>query len=459
MASEAPYEEDRDGEGRPRPLYAALLDALNDADLEAIVGVVQRRLADDGVSFGGLPFVVDPIPRLIPAEEWELLVVGLAQRARALNAFLSDVYGERRIVEAGVLTAATIEEAEGYESQLAGRVPAGATAASVIGFDLVRGADGRFVVLEDNLRTPSGIAYLIAARDAVRAALPAGVPEPLPVAPAILELLADTLRAAVPRVAPQRPTIVLVSDGPGNVAFYEHQTLARALGIPLLTPADLRRTGDRLCARLPDGREAEIDVVYRRTDEDRAFASDGTPTAIGELLCGPWLAGTLGLVNHFGNGVADDKLVHGHVENFIAFYLDEEPLVRSVPTASLADPAVVSDALTRLRELVIKPRHGHGGEGVTIGALASEQDLEDVRETLRAHPERYICQPIVPLSRHPTVIDGRLRSRHVDLRPFCFAGAPPRLAPGALSRVSFGEGEMVVNSSRNGGGKDTWILP
>jgi uncharacterized circularly permuted ATP-grasp superfamily protein len=459
MASETPYEEDRDGDGAPRPVYTPLLDALDGADLDAIADAVQRHLDDGGVTFGGQSFVVDPIPRLITAEEWKPLVVGLGQRARALNAFLADVYGERRIVTAGVLNAATIEDAEGYEPQLAGRIPAGATAASVIGFDLVRAPDGHFVVLEDNLRTPSGIAYLIAARDAVRAALPPGVPEPQPVVPAILELLGDTLRAAVPRRAPDRPTIVLVTDGPGNVAFYEHRTLARALGILLLTPADLRRRGDRLCAQLPDGSEAEVDVVYRRTDEDRAFGSDGTPTAIGELLCEPWLAGTLGLVNHFGNGVADDKLVHGHVEDFIGFYLGEAPLVRSVPTASLADPAVVQDALTRLRELVIKPRHGHGGEGVTIGALASEQDLQCVRETLRAHPERYICQSIVPLSRHPTVIDGRLQSRHVDLRPFCFAGAPPRLAPGALSRVSFDEGEMVVNSSRNGGGKDTWILP
>jgi uncharacterized circularly permuted ATP-grasp superfamily protein len=459
MASEAPYDEDRDGDGAPRAVYATLLDALDGADLDEIAGAVQRHLDDGGVTFGGQPFVVDPIPRLIPAEEWELLVAGLCQRARALNAFLRDVYGERRIVTAGILSAATVEHAEGYEPQLAGCIPGGAIAASVIGFDLVRAPDGQFVVLEDNLRTPSGIAYLIAARDAVRAALPPGIPQPQPVVPAILELLDDTLRAAVPGSAPDRPTIALVTDGPDNVAFYEHRTLARALGILLLTPADLRRRGDRLCAQLPDGRETALDVVYRRTDEDRAFESDGTPTAIGELVCGPWLAGTLGLVNHFGNGVADDKLVHGHVEDFIGFYLDEEPLVRSVPTASLADPAVVRDALTRLGELVIKPRHGHGGEGVTIGALASEQDLQGVRETLRAHPERYICQPIVPLSRHPTVIDGRLQARHVDLRPFCFAGAQPRVAPGGLSRVSFGEGEMVVNSSRNGGGKDTWILP
>jgi uncharacterized circularly permuted ATP-grasp superfamily protein len=459
MASESPYEEDCDGAGEPRPIYAALLDALKRVDLDELVDAVRGHLRDHGVTFGGQPFIVDPIPRLIPADEWETLDAGLRQRARALNAFLADAYGERRIVEAGILNAATIDGAEGYESQLAGRVPSGSAAAAIIGFDLVRAPDGRFLVLEDNLRTPSGIAYLVAAREAVQTALPPSVREPRPVAPAILELLGDTLRAAVPDAAPERPMIIIVSDGPDNVAFYEHRTLADALGIPLVTPARLHRAGDRLRAMLPDGSEADVDVVYRRTDEDRAFKSDGTPTAIGELLCEPWLAGTLGLVNHFGNGVADDKLVHGHVEDFIGFYLDEEPLVRSVPTTSLADPAAVDDASKRLRELVIKPRHGHGGVGVTIGALASAQDLENARATLRAHPEQYICQPLVPLSRHPTVIDGRLQPRHVDLRPFCFVGSEPRLAPGGLSRVSFDEGEMVVNSSRNGGGKDTWVLP
>ena len=458
MASEPSYEEDRDADGVPRPVYAALLRALADADLGDLVATVRAHLDDRQVAFGGQPFVVDPVPRLIPGEQWEALTAGLRQRARALNAFLADAYGEQRIVSAGVLKAGMIEEAEGYEPQLAGHPAAGA-AAAIIGFDLVRAPDGRFLVLEDNLRTPSGIAYLLAARDAVRSALPAGAPEPRPIAPAILELLRDTLGAAVPDRAPTRPRIVLVSDGPGNVAFYEHRTLAQALDIALVTPDRLRRVGDRLRARLDDGSETDVDVVYRRTDVDRAFAHDGSPTAIGELLYEPWRARTLGLVNHFGNGVADDKLIHGHVEDFIGFYLGEQPLVRSVPTTSLADPVAARDALERLPEIVVKPRHGLGGEGVTIGALASPQELEAVRAVLRAHPERYICQPLVPLSRHPTVIDGRLQSRHVDLRPFCFVGSEPRLAPGALSRVSFDEGEMVVNSSRNGGAKDTWVLP
>jgi carboxylate-amine ligase len=264
MLVEPSYEEDRDGRGSPRPGYAALLRALHGTDLDELVRAVGGHLAGHGVTFGGQPFVVDPIPRLIPAAEWEALAVGLGQRARALNAFLADAYGEQRIVAAGVLDAATITDAEGYEPQLSGRIPAGAAAAAIIGFDLVRVPDGRFLVLEDNLRTPSGIAYLVAAREAVRAALPRGVPVPQPVAPAILKLLDDTLHAAVPDGGPERPTIVLLTDGPDSAAFYEHRTLARALRIPLVRTADLRRTGDRLRARLHDGRETVVDVVYLR---------------------------------------------------------------------------------------------------------------------------------------------------------------------------------------------------
>ena len=209
---------------------------------------------------------------------------------------------------------------------------------------------------------------------------------------------------------------------------------------------------------LSDGDTGAVDVVYRRTDEDRVRDEHGEMTAIGRLLTPAWLAGQIGLVNAFGNGVADDKLVHSHVEDFVRFYLDEEPLIASVPTRALDTPGAGRDAIARLPELVIKPRHGHGGAGVTIGSHADEDQLAAARSELERNPERYIAQPIVPLSRHPTVIDGRLEPRHVDLRPFAFFAREVALAPGGLSRVAFDAGEMVVNSSRNGGGKDTWVL-
>jgi uncharacterized circularly permuted ATP-grasp superfamily protein len=453
-----PFDEDRDAAGNPRPGYERTLEALEAVDLEELRTAVERRLADDGVMFGGQPFVVDPVPRLLAADEWAALERGLAQRTRALNRFLTDVYGERRIISAGIVDAPTVDGAEGYEPDLRDRETSGAPPAPIIGFDLVRDPEGRFLVLEDNLRTPSGIAYLVAARRALAAVLPPGPPTPRPVDPVVYELLGAALRAAAPPSAGRDPLIVLVSDGPGNVAYYEHSCIAQAVGIALVTADQLQADGDGLRVALSDGDTRAVDVVYRRTDEDRVRDEHGNMTAIGQLLTPAWLAGRIGLVNAFGNGVADDKLVHSHVEDFVRFYLEEEPLIASVPTRALDTPGAGRDAIERLPELVIKPRHGHGGAGVTIGSHADEKQLAVARSELESHPERYIAQPIVPLSRHPTVIDGRLEPRHVDLRPFAFFAREVALAPGGLSRVAFDAGEMVVNSSRNGGGKDTWVL-
>jgi uncharacterized circularly permuted ATP-grasp superfamily protein len=466
---ERPFDEERAADGSIRPGYEATLAALQDTDLGELVAAVARHVADAGVTFGSEPFVVDPVPRLIPASEWEPLERGLAQRTRALNEFLHDAYGERRIVAAGLIAEQVILGAEGYEPDLAGRLPANTPPAAIIGFDLVRDPSGRFLVLEDNLRTPSGLAYLLAARAALHATLPSELPTPRPVDPAIYELLGDTLRAVTPEgrgepaaasgsALPGGGEIVVVTDGVDNVAHYEHARLADGLGVPLVTPADLALDGECLTVRLPDGSVSRVDVVYRRTDEDRIRDEHGELTPIAELLVEPWLRGTIGLVNAFGNGVADDKLVHAHVEDFIRFYLGEEPLVRSVPTVSVDDPGAADAVVARLRELVVKPRHGHGGIGVTIGSHASEAELLQAAGELSAHPEQYIAQPIVPLSRHPTVIDGRLEPRHLDLRPFAFFADEVRLAPGGLSRVAFDAGEMLVNSSQNGGGKDTWVI-
>jgi uncharacterized circularly permuted ATP-grasp superfamily protein len=453
-----PYEEHRDPNGRARPAYERLLTELDRVDLEQLYQRVVQRLADGGARFGDAPFVVDVVPRLLSAGEWDPLARGLTQRTRALNAFLSDAYGERRIVEAGIVAAESIDGAEGYEPELAGRLPAGSPPAPIIGFDLVRDPDGTFLVLEDNLRTPSGIAYLTAARDALTGVLPDTIPRPRSIDPEIYELLrAALVRAAPPNVGPN-PQLVLVSDGPGNNAHYEHARLAAAIGVPIATLEQLHTDGERLLLRTADSELRQIDVVYRRTDVDRIRDEHGAMTPVAQTLVPAWLAGNLGLVNAFGNGVADDKLVHAHVEDFVRFYLGEEPLVRSVPTSALDSPESGADAIERLHELVVKPRHGHGGTGVRIGSQADEATLSGVRAELERHPERYIVQPIVPLSRHPTVIDGQLVPRHVDLRPFAFYADEVQLAPGGLSRVSFDEGEMIVNSSRNGGGKDTWVL-
>jgi uncharacterized circularly permuted ATP-grasp superfamily protein len=462
---EHPLDEERESDGSIRPVYETTLGVLAGADLQALVDAATEHLAAGGVTFGAEPFVIDPIPRLIETAEWEPLERALAQRTRALNAFLRDAYADRRIVDAGLMPEDVITAAEGYEPDLAGCLPDTAPPAAIIGFDLVRAPDGRFLVLEDNLRTPSGLAYLLAARAALQATLPPGVPEPRPIDPVIYELLGATLGAAAPAGRARAgdddrpPQLVVVTDGPDNVAYYEHARLAAGLGAPLITPADLALDGDRLTVRLSDATVRPVDVVYRRTDEDRIRDDHGEMTEIARLLMPAWTAGQIGLVNAFGNGVADDKLVHGHVEDFIRFYLGEEPLVRSVPTVAVQSLGLGDEAVARLRELVIKPRHGHGGTGVTIGSHATEAELQAVAAELAAHPEQYIAQPIVPLSRHPTVIDGVLEPRHLDLRPFAFSAADTvHLTPGGLSRVAFDAGEMVVNSSRNGGGKDTWVI-
>ena len=452
-ALDGAYDEDRDGGGAPRPGYEQALAALAGCDLDALSRAVARRLGDSGVSFGPDPFVVDPVPRLILADEWEPLAAGLRQRARALDALLRDAYGERRIVAAGVLPDAAIEQAQGYEPDLRGRLPSPGSPAAVIGFDVVRDPDGEFLVLEDNLRTPSGFSYALAARAALARELPPGFPAARPIDPLAYELLAGALRAAAP-AGRADPSLVIVSDGPSNVAWYEHQQAARHTGAVLATLDQLADDGERVRVTLPDGSTRPVDVVYRRTNIDALRDEHGEPTAVARLLLEPWLEGRIGLVNGFGNGLADDKFVHGYVEDCVRFYLDEEPLVRSVPTRALDGRPGVEE----LRELVVKPRDGFGGDGVVIGAHAETEDLERLGDAIEEDPERFIAQPIVTLSRHPTVIDGRLEPRHVDLRAFAFCGDDVALLPGGLTRVALDAGTLVVNSSQHGGGKDTRVL-
>jgi uncharacterized circularly permuted ATP-grasp superfamily protein len=460
MASEAAdvtlqaYDEDRDSDGAPRPGYGEALAALEGCDLDALRRAVARRLERRGVSFGSEPFVVDPVPRLLASDEWDALAEGLTQRARALNALLRDAYGERRIVEAGVLSAATIEQAEGYEPDLLGRLAPHGCPAAVIGFDVVREPGGAFLVLEDNLRTPSGFAYAVAARQALAEELPPGIAPSRPVDPLAWGLLESALRAAAPACC-HDPSIVVVTDGPQNVAYYEHEQVARRTGALLATLGELVDDGERMGLRLPDGAIQRVDVVYRRTDEDRVRDDDGRLTAVAKVLLEPWLEGRIGLVNGFGNGLADDKFVHGCVEDCIRFYLGEEPLVRSVPTRAIEGRPTVDE----LRELVVKPRNGYGGDGVVIGAHAEAKDLERLAREVASDPDRFIAQPIVALSRHPTVVGGRLEPRHVDLRAFAFCGdGAVALLPGGLTRVALNAGTLVVNSSQHGGGKDTRVL-
>ena len=330
------YDEAYEHPGTPRAHYRGVLGALDHRDLGDLGREVAQGAEQRGICFGEEPdgaFLVDPIPRLITAEEWHGLEAGLVQRVRALAAFVADAYGERRIVAAGVVPAYVVESAEYHEPALAGHDLSGA--AYIAGLDIVRDREGRFLVLEDNLRTPSGVAYVVAARELVDRQLP----EPVRGRQAVdgaFALLDETLRAAAP---PGRadPLMAVLTDGPANTAWWEHRTVADRLGLALVGIADLAVADDGLYATI-DGRSRRLDVVYRRTSEDRLRGPDGRPTDVGRVLEEPWRRGQVGLVNAFGAGVADDKLAHAYVPAMIRFYLGEEPLLPSVPTYDLAVP-------------------------------------------------------------------------------------------------------------------------
>lgn len=457
MPDPAPYrprgwDEAIDASGEPRPPYARLLEQLAEVDLEPTQRRVAGLLADRGVRFistaGAEVFHVDPVPRVVEPGEWDELQAGLRQRAAALSAFVHDAYGERRIVAAERIPERVIATSDHYERDLdASTLPADPVA--IIGFDLVRGADGRLVVLEDNTRTPSGFAYAVAAR---RAALDVGLPVDVP------ELIdpADSyalMRKAIDRSDSAGDVAVLISDGPENSAWFEHRELATRLELSLVGLADLRRDGGRLLARV-DGAERQVTFVYRRTNEDRAFDDRGELTDVAELLLEPIREGVV-VWNGFGSGVADDKLVHAYVEEMIRFYLGEEPILCSVRSYDLADEKARREALARLRELVIKPRAGLGGRGIVVCAHANEEDLLRIAGEIEARPEAFVAQETVELSTHPTVVGTGLEPRHIDLRAFTVGGV---LAPAVLTRFARERGALVVNSSEGGGAKDTWIL-
>jgi uncharacterized circularly permuted ATP-grasp superfamily protein len=455
------FDEAFEEEGVPRAHYEALIAELAHTDLHALEFAIFGDLHSRGVAFrsakGDGRFRMDPVPRLIPAAEWDAIEAGLKQRVRALNAFLADAYGERRIVAAGVVPERVLDGADGSDPWMVDvHVPHGSYA-GMAGLDVVRGADGRYMVLEDNLRTPSGLSYMESARDVLEERLPEAGQEPKRSIAGLYDTLAAGLRASAPEGVDD-PSIVVLSDGPSNSAWFEHETIARRLDVPLVSLADLAPRAGRMYARV-DTQLRPVDVIYRRTDEDRLADEQGNATPLADALLDALRAGTVACFNAFGTGLADDKLVHAYVEEMVRFYLGEEPLIDSVPTYDLGDPADRMTALARLDELVVKPRTGFGGYGVVIVPHASREDRRVIESAIRRAPSRYIAQETIALSRHPTVCGSRLEPRHVDLRPFVLtAGDDVHVIPGGLTRVAFDAGALVVNSSQNGGGKDTWVL-
>jgi uncharacterized circularly permuted ATP-grasp superfamily protein len=435
-----------DVEGGVRPAYVGVLAALEAASpaaaAETIGAGVQRECVVHGADADAHPLAVDAVPRVFAAEEWARLEAGLAQRIRALEAFVADTFGAREAFRAGVVPADLLDRCPWFEDEIAA-LPDRGPRIGVAGPDIVRDARGELLVLEDNVRTPTLMAFAIAARRLVEAALP-GAPRPRSVEGA--------LRTALHEMADEGAVVILGRE-PGNIVWWELEQLSRITAWPLVGIGDLAGRDGRLLLR-EDG--SAVDVVWRRTNEDRLRSDDGQLTALGSVLIEPLRSGTVRVLNAFGTGVADDKRTYVYVDRLVRFYCGEQPLLRSVPAWDLAIDEQCAEALARLDELVFKPRDGAGGEGIVLGARASRDELSKLRAEIEADPSAWIAQEPVALSTHPTVIEGRLEPRHVDLRPFVVGG---HVLPGGLSRFAQAAGDLVVNCAQGGGGKDVWVLP
>jgi uncharacterized circularly permuted ATP-grasp superfamily protein len=445
------YDEAYEDSGEPRPHYRAALEALAQHDLGELGTRLRERVRELEVRYGSTgpdAFVIDAVPRMFTADEWETLDRGLAQRVRALDAFLRDAYGERRIVEAGVVPARLIEDGEFYEPDMQGvDVPVWCGFA---GLDVVRGADGAFAVLEDNVRMPTGLGFAPLAWEAVSDLLDGALPERSPARGESDERFKAILRSLAPDGRGD-PSIVVLGDGFENDAQWEISDVAFRLGVPMVTLDDIRQRDGRVYARI-DGRRREVDVIYRRSNYHLLRDEDGSPSALGEKLLEPIRRGTVTVVNPPGVGIADDKLAHVYVEDMIRFYLSEEPVIAPARSYDLTDDDAREDVLGRLGEMVVKVRDRVGGEGVLIG-----DEADGAREDIEASPEDYIAQEMVELSRHPTLFDGELAPRRIDLRPLiAHDGGEAATVLGGLTRVALGEDSKVVNMAQGGGVKATW---
>lgn len=450
------FDEAFDPDGEPRAHYVPLLEALAGRDLGELQRRVEARVAGHDLTFGeGEEIAVDAVPRLLTADEWKRLEAGLRQRAGALNAFLLDAYGPQRIFDTGVIPRRLLESSSGYTEVMQGVLDPAVPPATVAGLDLVRNREGEFCVLEDNLRMPSGATYALAVREIV------GSEMDVPLRPRSLDGYLAALGEAIRAASPERqgePCAVVVSDGPENSAWYEHERIGRALGLPIVRPDQLEASRGRLFARIAQKRR-QVDVLYRRQEADRLTDPDGRLTELGELLAPALRSRRLRCANAFGCGLADDKLTHAYVERMIGFYLGEEPLLRSVPSYDLSNEEDRAEAMERLDELVVKPRGGYGGHGVTIMPRASEPERKRAVSVVRRRPQHFIAQEPVELSSHPTIRGGKLRPRRIDLRPFVVSGPDGQaVMAGGLTRFAQGAGEMIVNSSQGGGVKDTWVM-
>ena len=464
------FDEMREPTGELRKHYGALAETLAKLPHDEL----QRRKQSADISFltQGITFTVygrdegterifpyDLLPRLITAREWEQIERGLTQRITALNHFLRDIYSEARILNERVVPKELVYSCKQFRRQMRGlQVPRNVYIA-VIGSDLLRLNTGEFVVLEDNLRVPSGVSYMLTNRRVMKRTFPQlfhsyGV-RPIERYP---QLLLSTLRSLAPEGRPE-PNIVLLTPGVFNSAYFEHTYLARQMGIDLVEGRDLVTHDNIVYMRTTDGLK-RVDVIYRRVDDDfsdpLAFRSDSILGCVG--LFNAYRAGNVTVTNAFGTGVADDKALYAYVPRIIRYYLDEEPILPNVETFLMTDEKERKHVLANLDKLVVKAVGESGGYGMLIGPHSTKAQQEEFARRIEANPRNYIAQPTLDFSRAPCLIGDRLEPRHVDLRPYILFGDKVNIVPGGLTRVALEKGSLVVNSSQGGGSKDTWVL-
>jgi uncharacterized circularly permuted ATP-grasp superfamily protein len=421
------------------------------------VGITFAVYGDESGTERTIPF--DIIPRVIPAADWKILEEGLRQRVKALNLFLRDIYNEQAILKEGIIPPRKVLENAQYRGVMQGLKVPNDIYSHIAGVDIVRAGQGEFYVLEDNLRVPSGVSYMLEDRKMMMRLFP-DLFARNEVAPVdhYPDLLLDTLRQVAPEGVSD-PVVVLLTPGSFNSAYFEHTFLAQQMGVELVEGQDLSVRDETVYMRTTKGPK-RVDVIYRRIDDDfidpQVFRPDSLLGVPG--LFSAYRAGRVTLANAIGTGVADDKSMYPHVPDMIDFYLAEKPILNNVQTWQLRKRDDLQYVLEHLHELVVKEVHGSGGYGMLVGPTSTMAQRAEFRERIVAHPEKYIAQPTLALSTCPTFVESGIAPRHVDLRPFVLSGKQIRLVPGGLTRVALKEGSLVVNSSQGGGTKDTWVL-
>jgi uncharacterized circularly permuted ATP-grasp superfamily protein len=421
------------------------------------VGITFAVYGDDAGTERLIPF--DTIPRIIPAAEWKQLQTGLVQRVKALNMFIHDIYHDQNIIKAGIIPAEQIYQNAQYRPEMQGINVVSDIYAHIAGVDIVRAGQGEFYVLEDNLRVPSGVSYMLEDRKMMMRLFPELFARNK-IAPVdhYPDMLLDNLRSVAP-MGINDPTVVVMTPGMYNSAYFEHAFLAQQMGVELVEGKDLFVSDNTVFMRTTRGPK-RVDVIYRRLDDDfldpLAFRPDSSLGVPG--LLSVYRAGRVTLANAIGTGVADDKSIYPYVPDMIKFYLSEQPVLNNVPTYQCRKKEDLAYTLANLPQLVVKEVHGAGGYGMLVGPASTTAQIEDFRQRLIAKPDGYIAQPTLALSSCPTYVESGIAPRHIDLRPFVLSGKTISMVPGGLTRVALQEGSLVVNSSQGGGTKDTWIL-